>query len=187
MTITPASDRRLQHATVDEVITFIETAADTGGRRTLVEVDLGPGGGTPMHRHRRFQEVFEVLDGQLTVWLDGKPSHLAPGDVVTVPIGSPHRFQNLSDGPVRFRTAITPAEPGFERLQQVGFGLAQDRRIGRNAMPKDPRHVALMLAWSDTNLVGLVPRLLSPVLRLLVVLARVSGEERRLIDRYVTF
>jgi hypothetical protein len=45
-----------------ETITFIETAADTNGEYTLIEVSLALGGGVPMaHTHPYQLETFEVL------------------------------------------------------------------------------------------------------------------------------
>ncbi|MDO9355390.1 MAG: cupin domain-containing protein [Solirubrobacteraceae bacterium] len=181
------SSRRLQHASIDEVITFLETSADTGGRRTLLEVELGPGGATPMHRHRRFAECFEVLDGQLTIHADGKMHALRAGDVVRVPVGTTHRFENTSAGRVRFRTELTPGWVGFEQAQQVGFGLAGEGRVTKGGFPKDPRHVALLLEWTDTRLVGRLPALASPLVHALTAAARATGEERRLLERFVTF
>src|SRR5213595_53451 len=44
-----------------ETITFLETAADTNGEYTLIEVTVAPGGGVPMaHVHPLQSETFEV-------------------------------------------------------------------------------------------------------------------------------
>ena len=51
-----------------ETITFIETAAETNGEYTLIEVSVAPGGGVPMaHIHPYQTETFEVLEGELSM------------------------------------------------------------------------------------------------------------------------
>ena len=41
------------------------TAAETGGRFTLVEQANEPGVGIPMHQHDGEDEVFHILEGQM--------------------------------------------------------------------------------------------------------------------------
>ena len=46
-----------------ETITFVETAAETGGDYTVIECAVRPGGGVPMaHVHPNQSETFEVLE-----------------------------------------------------------------------------------------------------------------------------
>jgi sialic acid synthase SpsE/quercetin dioxygenase-like cupin family protein len=56
-----------------------------------------PGQEHPEQWHEIKEETFHVLHGSLTLWLDGVPSDLAPGDVVVVERGVRHRFAS-SDG-----------------------------------------------------------------------------------------
>ena len=59
-----APGQTLVNEITGETITFIETAAETGGAFTLIEVVLAPGGGVPMaHVHPNQSETFEVVDG----------------------------------------------------------------------------------------------------------------------------
>jgi quercetin dioxygenase-like cupin family protein len=187
MTTTSPAERRLEVAGLGEILTFLEVASDNGGARTLVEVELAPGSGNPLHTHATFDETFEVLDGTLTVVRDGKTLTLGPGDVAHVAIGVPHRFANDSAARCCFRCAIEPASAGFERAQQVGFGLARDGKVTKKGMPRDPRHLGLMLAWMDTAFAGPERHVLGPLSRALAWVARRTGEDRRLIERYVRF
>jgi quercetin dioxygenase-like cupin family protein len=70
--------------------------------------------GAPLHRHAVTAEAFHVLDGEVTVELDGKVSVLSAGDTATVPIGSVHGFRNASDRPATFLVVAAP--PGLERF-----------------------------------------------------------------------
>jgi quercetin dioxygenase-like cupin family protein len=51
-----------------------------------------PGQEHPEQWHEVKEETFHVLHGNLTLWLNGVPSYLTPGDVVVVERGVLHRF-----------------------------------------------------------------------------------------------
>ena len=53
-----------------------------------------PGQRNPMHYHRRKDETFCVLDGEVRVDVEGKERTLHPGDVLWVPRGILHGFES---------------------------------------------------------------------------------------------
>lgn len=69
----------------------------------FVEEDLSgcllgflPGQELPVHVHAHEHEVFDVLTGCGTMYLDDEAVELEPGDVVLVPAGVQHGFKNTS-------------------------------------------------------------------------------------------
>ena len=56
-----------------------------------------PGQGLPRHRHAHEHEVFDVVAGTGTIWLDGQPQTACPGISVFVPAGVEHGFENTSE------------------------------------------------------------------------------------------
>lgn len=64
-----------------------------------------PGQTLPRHRHEHEHEVFDILAGSGTVWLDGERIVAGPGTVVFVPAGVEHGFEN--DGPERWLIRAT--------------------------------------------------------------------------------
>ncbi|HTT94274.1 MAG TPA: cupin domain-containing protein [Solirubrobacterales bacterium] len=178
-TTKPDPTIRFEHDDFPERLTILEHTP----AQTLVEVDLGPGGRTPMHVHRDYAEWFEVLSGTLDIELADRTVTLAEGMRFTAPAGVPHCFVNSSSERVRFRVALRDGQPGFLEMQLLLFGLRADGRTDAEGMPSDPRHMAVALAWSDTAPAGAGAALL---LRALRSLARLTGEERRLRERYVT-
>lgn len=68
--------------------------------------------GGPPHRHAVTVEAFHVLDGALTVLLDGAELLLQRGDIIAVPTGSVHAFRNDSTEPAVFLVIAAP--PGLE-------------------------------------------------------------------------
>lgn len=50
-----------------EKASILKTSAQTQGAYTLIEVELQPDGGNPIHFHKRFTEDFYPLQGTLGV------------------------------------------------------------------------------------------------------------------------
>lgn len=90
-------------------VTFLETAADTGGERLVMERRIEPGNAPPPdHLHRQQEETFEVLVGRMWVRVRGEARTLAAGESVTVPKGTPHTFKNAGDDALRVRVTSRP-------------------------------------------------------------------------------
>jgi quercetin dioxygenase-like cupin family protein len=71
------------------------------------------------HRPNR-EEVLLLLDGALTITLDGRLTDLQPGDVALVPAGTEVRV----DGGPSVATAWVTTTPGFEAVMADGSRLA---------------------------------------------------------------
>ncbi len=87
---------------------------ETNGRFALVDLQVAPDDGTPPHIHHAEDEMFYVLEGELSVWADGKKTVATPGAFVYIPMGVVHAFRNETQSSVRFLCGITPA--GFEQF-----------------------------------------------------------------------
>jgi mannose-6-phosphate isomerase-like protein (cupin superfamily) len=94
-------------------------------------------GGPPVHVHPSAEESYEVIEGALDVFVDGKWSTLRAGETATVPAGVPHTLRNASAEPVRLVNIHRPAmqfEPFFREMH----ALIRAGKIKR-LPPKDPR------------------------------------------------
>jgi quercetin dioxygenase-like cupin family protein len=140
-----------------ETITFVETAAETGGEYTLIEVEVAPGGGVPMaHVHPKQSETFEVIAGELSLKAGRDRIVAGPGDVVTVAPGRVHAFRNETAEPVRFRCTVAPAL-GFERFIETMFALAADGKLNRRGMPNPLRLAAIANGAFDDSRAPYIP------------------------------
>ena len=140
-----------------ETITFVETAAETGGEWTLVEVAVAPGGGVPMaHVHPYQTETFEVISGELSMKCGRDRVVARAGDVVTVAAGQVHRFWNASAEPVRFRCTVAPARE-FERFIETMFALAADGKLSRRGLPSPLRLAAIANGAFDDSRAPYIP------------------------------
>ena len=182
---TTTASRRIYNAVQKDAATFLETVEESGGKRTLIQVELAPGGGNAIHKHLEFSEHFEVLEGALTVHLDGIDHRLAPGDTAVVAAGRLHCFKNAADTTTVFRVELRPGHRGFERSLQIAYGLAEDGKVRKDGTPTNLLHLALLVEESDSRIAGPL-RLLQPVFGVLAAVARRRGVDRELARRYVT-
>ncbi len=99
---------------VGDVYRILASGDQTGGGYAFLETRVLPGGGPPPHIHRREDEAFFILEGEVTFTLDGKRITAGPGTFVQGPRGIPHSFKNESNAPARMLILVTP--PGFEKF-----------------------------------------------------------------------
>ena len=71
------------------------TNDDTNGAVAIHHENLPPMSGAPLYRHSREDEWFYVLEGQVTVQIDGKQTILRAGGSAFVPRGTTHTIQNF--------------------------------------------------------------------------------------------
>jgi quercetin dioxygenase-like cupin family protein len=118
----PDRDEALEHlGVVGDTYTILLSGRDTGGRYTLIDMHVPPGGGPPPHRHD-FEEMFSVLDGEIELTFRGVTSTAQAGDTVNIPANAPHVFRNASDRPARLLCLCAPA--GQEQFfREVGVPL----------------------------------------------------------------
>lgn len=67
---------------------------------SFIWVDMPPGRGVRLHRHR-YQEVFVIQEGSATFTVGSTNLDAHAGQIVIVPPGTPHRFVNSGDRPLR--------------------------------------------------------------------------------------
>ncbi|MDQ3876196.1 MAG: cupin domain-containing protein [Actinomycetota bacterium] len=167
-----------------DAVTFLETSEETGGERTLIELEAASGGGTAAHYHLTYSERFRVLEGRLTVEVDGAQYELGPGDEALAPAGSLHRWRNLRSERAVAHVEVRPGHAGFERTLRVGYALASEGRVFKNGTPRNPLYTAQLLEWSNIRLPGIYTAL-ERVLKVLARVARRRGIERELARRYL--
>jgi mannose-6-phosphate isomerase-like protein (cupin superfamily) len=125
-----------------ERIAFRKTAADTGGELLEIDLELTPDGHVPgKHVHPEQEERFEVQSGTMRFKMGWKTVVAEAGDVVIVPAGAAHKFENAGDGKARARVQVRPALK-MERLFETAVELAESERTTSKGMPK-PLDLAL--------------------------------------------
>jgi quercetin dioxygenase-like cupin family protein len=106
-----------RHGVGSSEIVIKATSEDTGGSFFLSETTIEPGfPGPPPHTHEHLHDMFYVLEGVLTMNVDGEETELRPGSFVCAPPGVVHTFSNPGSEPVRFLNFNTPG--GWERYMR---------------------------------------------------------------------
>jgi len=99
-------------------------AQTTGGRFSLMERGLPPGGRMPPpHVHVGCDEAYFVLDGQVSFVLDGVERVEGRETFVLVPGGTAHTFGNRAAAPARLLVLHAPAlDAYFAELHALWLG-----------------------------------------------------------------
>jgi len=101
-------------------IRFLIEAGATNGSAAVFEFDVAPGGPTPPpHSHDGYEETLYGLRGELTWTLEGVATTVGPGDVLSIPRGVVHRFENLGDEPATQLAIVTPGLLGPDYFREV--------------------------------------------------------------------
>ncbi|MFN8495785.1 MAG: quercetin 2,3-dioxygenase [Caldilineaceae bacterium] len=101
-----------------QLVTFIASAASSGGLFELVSISGCQGDSFPAHRHARAHEGIYVQEGLVEVTLADKRHLLAPGDYAHIPAGTVHAY-TLRNHNARLLSLTSKGEVG-QVYAQVG-------------------------------------------------------------------
>lgn len=139
--------RDIENPVSGEKFTFLGTSADAASGSFRMEL-IAPTGvvSPPRHIHRREEERFEVLDGEITVLAGRDASLLRAGDTCQVPPGRAHTWHNSGDRPARMIIEFTPAG-GAQSFFETFCGLAQEGRCDERGQPPLLQVAASLPLW----------------------------------------
>lgn len=83
-------------------------SSDTGGEVAVFHLTVPPMSGPPLHRHSREDEWFYVLEGVMTIEVDGVRKTVKTGDSAFAMRGTVHAFQNFSQETGKMLVMTTP-------------------------------------------------------------------------------
>jgi quercetin dioxygenase-like cupin family protein len=107
-------------------VRFRVDGAQSGGHFTMFEFTVPASARVPVaHSHETFDETIYGLEGNMTWTVDGKKIEVRPGDVMFIPRGVVHGFENVSPGPAVALSVITPGVLGPSFFQDVADVLKQ--------------------------------------------------------------
>jgi mannose-6-phosphate isomerase-like protein (cupin superfamily) len=96
------------------VMFFKALAELDGGDFSLMERTLPPAGRRPPpHRHTNCSEAYFVLDGRVSVVVEGEELTVGPEGFVLVPRGTAHTFGNAGDDEARLLVIHAPAMDAY--------------------------------------------------------------------------
>jgi len=106
-------------------VRFRLEAAQTAGSLTMFEFLVPARARVPVpHSHEAFDETVYGLDGVTTWLLDGQQMRIGPADVLFIPRGRVHQFENLDTQDARVLSVITPGLLGPEYFRDIAEVLS---------------------------------------------------------------
>jgi mannose-6-phosphate isomerase-like protein (cupin superfamily) len=140
----------IENPVTGERLVFRKTSRETGGQSVVIETFVQPNGFVAAaHVHPSQEERFEVLRGSVGFKIGRKKLVAGPGQRLTVPAGTAHKFWNAGEEEAHFVCEVRPALQ-FESLIETMFGLATDSKTNRKGMPNPLRLAVIANAHFDT-------------------------------------
>lgn len=101
-------------------IRFLLEGEASGGSVAMFEFDVPAGAKVPIaHSHDAYEETIYGLEGVLTFTLDGRKADVGPGDVLCIPRGAVHRFDNHSSADTKMLAVVTPGVLGPDYFREI--------------------------------------------------------------------
>jgi quercetin dioxygenase-like cupin family protein len=102
-------------------IRYLMTGQHSNGSIEAFEMTVPGARGipAPAHSHDRYEETIYGIEGALLWTVEGKRMDVGPGQVLTIPRGAVHRFDNTTDKDAKALCVITPAVLGPEYFREV--------------------------------------------------------------------
>ena len=150
----------IENPVTGERLVFRQTSRETGGEAVVIETYVKPNGFVAAaHVHPSQEERFQVLRGSVGFRVGRKKIVAGPGQRLTVPAGTPHKFWNAGEETAHFVCEIRPALQ-FESLIETMFALAADGKTNRKGMPNPLRLAVIANAHFDTVQLPFPPAIL---------------------------
>lgn len=83
-------------------------SGDAEGAAAVFEITVPPMSGPPLHRHSREDEWFYVLEGAITLEIDGRRIVAKAGDSAFAGRGTAHAYQNFTSDMAKLLVMTTP-------------------------------------------------------------------------------
>ncbi|GAA4460597.1 hypothetical protein GCM10023189_35920 [Nibrella saemangeumensis] len=178
MSIGDRKDRTVVNQKDHYASTFLKTSHDTKGAYELVRVEVQPQGGNGWHYHKTFDEQFTVLEGEMTIGLEGNEIKLQKGQSAWAYRTQVHFFKNRTSTKAVLLVKTAPSG-GLEKSVRIGYGLGNDGQF-EGELPKNPWHMPLLLAYSQTYFADIPSFIQEPLVNSLAKIAQWKGEDKAL-------
>jgi quercetin dioxygenase-like cupin family protein len=122
-------------------IRFLLEGDQSVGAVAIFEFDVPVGSRVAAaHSHDRYEETIYGLEGVLTWTVEGVPTDVGAGDVLFIPRGAVHKFDNAGDVDARSLAIVTPGVLGPDYFREIAAVL--DPAAGG---PPDPAALAAVM------------------------------------------
>ena len=122
-------------------IRFLLEGEQSAGSAAVFEFDVPAGSRVAAaHSHDGYEEAIYGLEGTLVWTVEGEPTEVGPGDLLSIPRGAVHHFDNVGDVDAKALAIVTPGILGPDYFREVAAVL--DAAVGG---PPDPEAIATVM------------------------------------------
>jgi quercetin dioxygenase-like cupin family protein len=115
LVVAPQEGRTVDPLTIGGQEVFIKVAgADTNDGLSCMFHTVPPLSGPPLHQHQREDELFYVIEGEVTFQIDGNRTLAKAGTTLFAPRFTVHAFQNFTHSTARLLITLVPG--GLDRM-----------------------------------------------------------------------
>jgi quercetin dioxygenase-like cupin family protein len=136
---------------IDGLVHVHVSGDETDGRYSLLENHVPQGDMPPLHVHHEEDEVFHVLEGEVTLFSPGRETRLATGETFRAPRGIPHTYR-VESATARLLVFCAPAR--FDGFVRAVSDPAPGEELPPRGRPFDPESFAAMAAEYGIELLG---------------------------------
>jgi mannose-6-phosphate isomerase-like protein (cupin superfamily) len=136
---------------IDGLVRVHVTGEETEGRYAVLEILVPEGDMPPLHVHHEEDEVFHVVDGDVTLFLPGAEVPLTAGDTFRAPQGVPHTYR-VESPTARWLVFCAPAR--FDAFVRAGSEPAHADELPPPGRPLDSERFATEAARQGIELLG---------------------------------
>jgi quercetin dioxygenase-like cupin family protein len=164
---------------------LIESLKDNNSKRSVSKGVFPPGAECLKHYHTQWEETFEVLEGEFTVYI-GKTVHTltAGQSAPKIKTNEFHHFKNLSKQNVIANIISEPGYAGCENATKIVSGLETDGKFGLLGKFKGYNSLWIILYDMTNTLLTGLPKIIFSLLRLVDGKAAIQKEKQDLLDKY---
>ncbi|MFC5408706.1 cupin domain-containing protein [Larkinella bovis] len=168
--------KEIRNPKTGQLIQFVQTRTDTNGQFLELISTYEAHSKEPVpHYHPHQDEYFEVLQGQLSVRLNGALRTFRPGERIHIARNTPHSMWNSTDDPTVVTWKTVPALD-TEYLLELNAGLANAGKTNEEGIPGILQIALMMQHYNHVFRLAKPPFLVQKVVfALLTPVARLLG------------
>jgi quercetin dioxygenase-like cupin family protein len=136
---------------IDGLVRIHVSGEETDGRYSVLEVHTPEGDMPPLHVHHEEDEVFHVVDGEVTLFLPGTEVSLSSGETFRAPRGVPHTYR-VESPTARWLVFCAPAR--FDAFVRAVSKPAPADELPPRGRPLDLERFAAEAARQGIELLG---------------------------------
>ena len=101
-------------------VRFLVAGEESAGSVAIFEFDVPAGSKVAAaHSHDGYEETIYGLEGALTWTVEGIPTDVGPGEVLCIPRGAVHQFDNRGDADAKALAIVTPGILSADYFREV--------------------------------------------------------------------